>query len=259
MPPQVRRSRRKRQMSRHGEGSQGERAAARPAAARRAPHHSSKLIPHASGCTSRREARNSRQRGGQKSCCTSKHPPRRPRTAIVALKRPLPLPFPDQCKAQAASLRAAPRAKPPLAALKRTQGRSCHIVCPHFFPRRAPLHTTRTKPPSQHTPTPLHGVVRARPPDARVVRGARRQPSAFGPSNSPPLFRGAPAHASEAPAAPSTRSGHASHHISVHAESGLRGVTHSARPGGGRQQPRVPQGKLRSFRSFKEVSSRVRT
>ena len=120
-----------------------------------------------------------------------------------------------------------------------------HCLPPLFpSPRAAPRRSThtRTKPSSQHTPTPLHGVVRARPPDARVVRGARRQPSAFGPSNTPPLFRGAPAHASEAPAAPSTRSGHASHHISVHAESGLRGVTHSARPGGGRQQPRVPQG-----------------
>ena len=163
-------------MSRHGEGSQGERAAARPAAARRAPHHSSKLIPHASGCTSRREARNSRQRGGQNSCCTSKHPPRRPRTAIVALKRPLPLPFPDQCKAQAASLRAAPRAKPLLAALKRTQGRSCHIVCPHFFPRRAPLHAA----PHTHAPNPHHSTHQplctascAQGPQTRAWSGAR--------------------------------------------------------------------------------------
>ena len=166
-------------MSRHGEGSQGERAAARPAAARRAPHHSSKLIPHASGCTSRREARNSRQRGGQKSCCTSKHPPRRPRTAIVALKRPLPLPFPDQCKAQAASLRAAPRAKPPLAALKRTQGRSCHLFAPTFSlaaRRSTPLHThTHQTPITAHTNPSARRRARKAP---RRARGPGREATA---------------------------------------------------------------------------------
>jgi hypothetical protein len=73
-------------------------------------------------------------------------------------------------------LRAAPRAKPLLAALKRTQGRSCHIVCPHFFPRRAPLHAApHTHAPNLHHSThqPLCTASCAQGPQTRAWSGAR--------------------------------------------------------------------------------------